>query len=249
MEDVIEALRSERQELADLVGGLDEEGLGRPSRCDGWSVADVLLHLAQTDELAVASVRGELSRAVGSLGDLGPAETIDDWAGAAVDAERTSDLTAARDRWLTWSARQIDAFEHCDPRARVQWVAGELAARTLASTRLSETWIHSGDVAAGLGVEQTPTDRLWHIARLAHRTLPYAFARAGRELHGEVAFVLRAPSGAEWVFGDVDAPTVVRGGAAELCAVAGQRRSAASTELQASGPDAAAVFELVRTFA
>ena len=77
-----------------------------------------------------------------------------------------------------------------EPGDRLQWVAGDVAARTLATTRLAETWIHAGDVAAGLGVELEPTDRLWHIARLAWRTIPYAFQRAGAEPPGPVAFRL-----------------------------------------------------------
>ena len=76
-----------------------------------------------------------------------------------------------------------------DPHARVTWVAGELSARTLATTRLAETWIHTGDVAPAFG-SSSPTVRLWHIARLAWRTLPYAFARPGAT--GPVAFELRA---------------------------------------------------------
>jgi hypothetical protein len=46
-------------------------------------------------------------------------------------------------------------------------VPGELSARTLATTRLAETWIHAGDVAGALGVTLPPTDRLRPIARLA----------------------------------------------------------------------------------
>ena len=77
----------------------------------------------------------------------------------------------------------------------MQWVSGDLSARTLATTRLSECWIHTGDVAEALGVELEPPDRLWHIARLAWRTVPYAFARAGRDAPGPVAFELRGPNG------------------------------------------------------
>ena len=43
-----------------IVGDLDDDGLLRPSRCEGWTVADVLLHLAQTNEMAVASAQGRL---------------------------------------------------------------------------------------------------------------------------------------------------------------------------------------------
>ena len=82
-----------------------------------------------------------------------------------------------------------------DPHARVTWVAGELSIHTLATTRLAETWIHTGDVADAVDVMLVPTDRLRHIARLAWRTLPYAFGRAGRELSGPVAFELIGPDG------------------------------------------------------
>ena len=51
----------------------------------------------------------------------------------------------------------------------------------LATTRLTETWIHAGDVLHAFGQVPAATERLWHIARLAWRTLPYAFARDGLE--------------------------------------------------------------------
>jgi hypothetical protein len=87
------------------------------------------------------------------------------------------------------------------------------------------------------------------VARLAWRTLPYAFARAGRQLHGPVGFDLVAPDGSAWTFGMDDALTVVTGSAHELCTVAGQRARAEETGLVATGPDATDVLELVRTFA
>ena len=43
--------------------------------------------------------------------------------------------------------------------------------------------------------------------------------------------------------------TGVRGPALDLCRVAGQRADAADTALAATGPDAEAVLDLVRTFA
>jgi uncharacterized protein (TIGR03083 family) len=115
---------------------------------------------------------------------------------------------------------------------------------------LAETWIHTGDVATALGVALAPSERLWHIARLAWRTLPYAFARAGRQLGGPVAFELRAPAGDRWNFvPDSEPLTYIRGEAAELCLVAARRAETASTGLRGEGPDAATVLELVRTYA
>src|SRR5438067_2007798 len=182
MQPVLDALNDQRQELDRILSGLDDGKWSTPTpRCPGWTVADVVLHLAQTDEAAVAS---------------------------------------------------------------------EMAARTLASTRLSECWIHTGDIADALGVALAPTDRLWHIARLAWRTLPYAFARGDRTLLGPVALRLTAPDGTGWSFGeDADAATTVTGPALDFCLVAGQRLDASDSALVGSGPDAVAVLELVRTFA
>ena len=129
-------------------------------------------------------------------------------------------------------------------------MAGELAAITLATTRLAETWIHTGDVAAGLGRDLIPGGWLRPIARLAWRTLPYAFTRAGQTLSGPVALALTAPDGATWEFTPEGPPaTTVSGPALDFCLLAARRIPPSDTTLVATGPDAAAVLELVRTFA
>jgi uncharacterized protein (TIGR03084 family) len=250
-DDVLTALGDQDRELDDLVRDLDTAGLETPSRCDGWTVADVLLHLAQSNEMAVASVTGRWEAAIESralrMAAARPAD-VDELAAVMVDIDR-AEPEASRDRWQASVAAMEAAVAAADPSARVQWVAGELAARTLATTRLAEAWIHSVDVAVGLGVELAPTDRLWHIARLAWRTVPYALARDGLEPAGPVRFALTGPGGDHWTFGPDDAPTSVRGPATDLCAVAGQRMAAADTALRAEGPDADSVLRLVRTFA
>jgi hypothetical protein len=95
-----------------------------------------------------------------------------------------------------------------------------------------------------------PAERLRHIARLAWRTLPYAFARAERTLSGPVSFELTGPSGSTWSFvPDEDVVTTIRGDGVELCLVAARRIDPGDTGLVGEGPDAAAVLELVRTYA
>jgi uncharacterized protein (TIGR03084 family) len=249
-DDVVAALGEQVDELRSLVGGLDEDGLAVASACAGWSVADVLLHLAQTNEAATASVRGDLETVAEQLwGNATPGD-VDAAAGDAVAAERGASGAEVRERWDRSARDMMAAFAGADPSARVAWVAGEMAARTLATTRIAETWIHTGDVADGLGAVRTPANRIRHIVRLVHRTIPYAFARAGREPAGTVRFAVTAPVGGEtWSFGDPDAATVVTGPALDLCLVAGQRTPASATALAATGPDAADVLALMRTFA
>lgn len=251
MDAIVTALGQQHAELAGLLAPLDERDWQRPSPCEGWTAADVVLHLAQTDELALASVRGCFTEVVGEFAaGMGSPGSVDDGAALMVERECGQPAATVRDRWQTGADALRDAFSACDPHERVAWVAGELSARTLATTRVAETWIHTGDVADALGRTVAPTDRLWHVARLAWRTLPYAFARAGRELAGPVAFELRSPSGEAWDFvPDAEPLTVIRGDAVELCLVAARRGAPDDTALRGEGPDAPAVLELVRTYA
>ena len=251
MDEIVAALAAEQDELRSLVATMDAEGPSLPSACAGWTVSDVFLHLAQTNELAVGSVGGTMFEvAAGLAGAMDPSDSVDQWADQVVAGQRGDDPWAPVQRWGLSATKQVQAFDGCDLHARVTWVAGDMAARTLATTRLTETWIHHTDIAHAFGRTPEPTDRLRHIARLSWRTLPYAFIRAGRELTGPVAFDLVAPDGSAWAFGlDDDPMTVVTGPATDLCRVAGQRADAADTALAAEGPDADLVLSLVRTFA
>jgi uncharacterized protein (TIGR03084 family) len=251
MQAILTALTEQHVELAAMLGALDDTDWLRPTRCEGWTVADVVLHLAQTDELALASAQGRFAERLELLaGGVGPQQTVDDGAAALVAGERGLPDAALFERWRTGAAALRDALAASDPHRRVRWVAGELSTQTLATTRLAECWIHTGDVADAVGAVPEPTDRLEHIARLAWRTLPYAFARDGRELSGPVAFELRAPSGAPWHFvPDREPATVIEGAGAELCLVAARRVAADRTSLRGTGPDVDAVLALVRTYA
>jgi uncharacterized protein (TIGR03084 family) len=251
MKEILTALAAQETELDGLLASLDDDGWSTAvPRCPGWSVADVVLHLAQTDEAGVASAEGgfgALNREGGPASGVG---TVDDVAAYMVDQQRGEPPAAVHARWRAAAEAERKALARRQPSDRVRWVAGDMAARTLATTRLSETWIHTGDIADAVGADLAPTDRLWHIARLAWRTLPYAFERAGEKLSGPVAVTLTAPDGDEWRFADdVAATTVVNGPAVDWCMVAARRADPDATALQAEGPDADAVLRLVRTYA
>jgi len=246
----LDALRAQHRDLSGILESLPPHGWQRPTRCDGWTVADVVLHLAQTDEMAMASLEGRVEGFLRDRVSDGSATTVDAGAAAMVERERATGPEAIRQRWATAASKLDEMLAGRDPHDRVVWVAGELSVRTLATTRLAEAWIHTGDVAGAVGAPVVMDDRLRHIARLAWRTLPYAFARDGRRLAGPVAFFLQSPSGDEWAFEpDGEPATTVRGAAVDLCLVAARRAEPAATSLVAGGPDGDAVLELVRTYA
>lgn len=247
----LSALSQQHTELADLLVSLQPDDWQRPTRCPGWSVADVVLHLAQTDEMAVASLEGRVGAFMAQqLEGQPPAANVDDGAALMVERERGITPPQLLERWTTASSTLDAMLAQSDGHKRVTWVAGELSVRTLATTRLAECWIHAGDVAEAVGVRLQPGERLRHVARLAWRTLPYAFAREGKRLSGPVAFELTGPGGEPWTFRpDAEPVTVVRGDGVELCMVAARRAAPSETGLTAEGADAGEVLELVRTYA
>jgi len=251
MDEVVDALAAQQSELSGLLDGLGDTDWRAPTRCEGWDVADVVLHLAQTDEMAVASATGRFAEVAAALTvGLAPVGSVDAGAALMVRSQRGVAPAELKARWSSGAGRLLEVLDAMDLSTRVTWVAGELSARTLATTRVAETWIHTGDVAGAVGVQLTPTDRLRLIARLAWRTLPYAFASAHRFLAGPVAFQLVSPGGEAWDFvPDEPATTTISGPAAELCAVAARRLDPSATSLRAVGPDGASVLALVRTYA
>lgn len=258
MDGVVTALAEQHDELDRLIDPLDAADWSRPvPDCPGWDVSDVVLHLAQTDEMVMAGpVEGNAAAAARMAG--GPAaadDTTDEVVDRMVAHERGAPPAAVLARWRAASSSMRAFFADRGPRDPLPWVVGELPARTLATTRVVECWIHTEDVATALGAEGDPGtragDRLWHVARLAWRTLPYAFTRAGREPiePDAVHLALTAPHGDTWTFGPPDAPTVVTGPVVDFCMVAARRVAPGTTGVTATGPQADAVLALVRTWA
>jgi uncharacterized protein (TIGR03084 family) len=235
---VAEALR-----LQGILGLLTQAQWQANSGADGWSVADVVLHLAQSDEAVAASADGADDRA-----DVARAGTVDDWAARLVEAERTTpDLVFAR--WREARDTAVEALRAADPELPLPWVGGSMKPATIATTRLAEYWAHGLDITDPLGIDFPDTDRLRHIAWLAHRTLPYALSRAG-EGPAAVRCSLTAPDEVTtWTFGPDDADSEITGSAGAFCRVAAQRLDPADSGLRAAGPHGAAALRVVRTYA
>jgi uncharacterized protein (TIGR03084 family) len=195
MVGVIEDLSGQHAQLRTLVEGCSDTDWRRETPCEGWDVGDVLLHLVLSDELAIASARGDLDSF--TEGFLGPRDeariTVDAAAAAHVDSERAIGGAAIASRWNESSHRLLAELRTGDPHRAVTWVSGQFSLLTLATTRLAESWIHTGDIASALGLEVVPTDRIRHIVRLAWRILPYAFKEAHMSLTGPVALSLVGP--------------------------------------------------------
>jgi uncharacterized protein (TIGR03084 family) len=239
---IFDDLEAEQDRLEGILAGLDGAQWAARSAAPGWSVADVVLHLAQTEEAVVASAAGTSLRLAPGSG--GTDQIADD----LVRAERAAPSVIFH-RWREARRAAVRALRAADPGQPLSWVETPLKPATLATTRLAEHWAHGLDITAPLDIAFPDTRRLRHIAWLAHRTLPYAFTQAGLGAQ-HVRCDLTAPDGVtSWEFGPDTAESAIGGPAGDFCRVAAQRLPPERSGLTASGPHGAPALRLLRTYA
>jgi uncharacterized protein (TIGR03084 family) len=241
--DVVADLAAEEERLESLLSALSDEQWSSPSGAPGWTITDVVIHLAQTEELVSASIAG------GSRGEVWErgGETLDDAVAAVVAADQAPPAEVFA-RWRRARRAALEALRGADPQQRVPWAATPLRPQVLATTRLAEHWAHGLDITAPLDLPFPDTDRLRHIAWLGHRTLPYAFAVEGLDAH-EVFCELTGPDGSTWRYGPADAHSTIRGPLAEFCRVGARRLRPDQTSLVTEGPHAATALQVLRNYA
>ncbi|MFG1708345.1 maleylpyruvate isomerase family mycothiol-dependent enzyme [Nonomuraea sp. M3C6] len=243
MTDIFDDLAAEYRQLDAVLESLTPDQWSRPSEAAGWSVSDVVLHLTQSEETIIG---GSLKEGKALLSSA--ETTVDGLAEEMVAAERGMSPADLLARWRKAAFATPDALRAYPAGTRLSWVRTPLSPRTLATTRLAEHWAHAQDITVALGIPYPDTARLRHVAWLAHRTLPYAFAVAGLEAV-PVFCDLIAPDGTRWTFGDPAAPARITGLAAEFCRVGARRLTPEQTGLTTEGPHAADALRIVRNYA
>jgi uncharacterized protein (TIGR03084 family) len=247
-------------EYAALLNDLEIEQLGtqallvalpvddwfRVTPAKGWDVRDTVAHLADTDEIAVATCTGGTRALNDFAAQLASAEDTTLW-GVLRGRRRSGPEVLAW--WEEASAVERDVLARLDPGMRVPWGLG-MRPPSFVTARLMETWAHGLDIRAGLDLPAVDTDRIRHVAWLGTRALPYAFSVAERDRPGgDLRVELTLPSGVRWEFGSPDAPNRITGPAGEYCRLFVQRISLAeATHLHADGPGAVAALEVARAF-
>lgn len=240
--DVFDDLEAEHAQMEAMLEHLSLAQWSSPSDAAGWTVADVLLHLAQTEE-SVSLSAGLTGEATWSDG----AEKVDDMVEQWVQRERDEPL-AIFQRWTAACRLSVATLRSADPSRKIRWAAAPLKPTTLATTRIAEHWAHALDIATPLGIDYPDTHRLRHIAWLGYSTLPYAFAADGIE--PQPVFVeLTAPNGEKWTFGESSATTQICGSAAEFCRIGARRLTPADSSVVATGPMAAHALRVLRNYA
>ena len=241
MQEIVGALAEQQDELAALLADLDDDGWATPSACEGWSVADVVLHLAQTNEMATGSARGDLAAVARQLTEgLPPVPATSTtaptrWSPRSATSAPPRSTSAGSGRAPTCAPRCSTASRATASRGSwATWPPAPSAPPAWPRRGSTPATSPTGSASSSCPPTASGTSPAWPGARS-----PTPSPREGLEPPGPVAFELTAPSGADWTFRpDGDAPTVIRGPGYDLCRVASRRVAPADTALTAEGPDA-----------
>ncbi|MFD8201144.1 TIGR03084 family metal-binding protein [Streptomyces sp. NPDC059701] len=244
---VIDDLREESEELDALVARLSPARWALATPAPGWTVAHQIAHLAWTDRSALLAVTDEDGfRVLVEKALAAPGTFVDE--GAEEGASRAPDELL--EDWREGRRRLEAALRASAPGARFPWYGPPMAAASMATARLMETWAHGLDIAAATGVTRPPTARLRHVARLGVRTRDFAYAAHGLTPPPEPFRVeLTGPDGDRWTYGPEDAGQRVTGPALDFCLLVTQRAHRADLALTADGPDADRWLDIAQAFA
>jgi uncharacterized protein (TIGR03084 family) len=247
LEQVLGDLTAEGDALEALVAGLDEEGWRRATPAEGWDIATTIVHLAWTDECAIAAGTDKQAwdeLVLAAIADPTGFVDAEAYAGAKASA---SEILA---RWQAGRPALVTMLRDYPEGQKLPWYGPPMSPASMGTARFMETWAHALDVAEALGVETEPTDRLKHVAHLGVRTRNYAYVNRGLEPPAqEFRIDLVSPSGEQWSWGPEDAAQTVTGSAYDFCLLVTQRRHRDDLDLVAVGPDADAWLDIAQAFA
>lgn len=235
-------LADEARELDDMLAGLGAEAWATPTPATGWVVADQIIHLALFDERA----RWSMTDAARFHADIAEMSK-----GVDIHArETTRTPTSLLEWWRSGNAELCRAAHSVPGDARCDWYGPPMAAASMITARIMETWAHAHDVADALGVEMTPTHRLRHVAHIGVRARAFAYAAHRRSVPSQsVCVALSAPNGEIWRWGDEDASGRITGSARDFCQVVTRRRHVDDTALVTVGDAAREWMEIAQAFA
>jgi uncharacterized protein (TIGR03084 family) len=254
MREILSDLVAEQQALDQFLQRINERQWVLPTSAPGWSIKDTVSHLAYSERFA-AQVLAEGAVVLSSV----KLDEIDKWTALGIKEGREMRYQQVIEWWRNSRADVVDALSRMDGTDRVPWLAGDMSARAFATLRLMETWAHGLDVKDAMEgrltydeEEEDPTAdslRIRHVAWLAHRMLPFAFAQAGEEFpESGIRLELMGPSYSRWVFGPEDAKDIIKGVAGDWCRIAVHRMDSAAGMLKTEGDKAETAIKVARTY-
>ena len=242
MRDILSDLVAEQQFLDQSLQRIPIKIWDMVTPAKPWTVRDKIAYLADTEELGADTIEG--------------GDRIKEWQNATDLAKlRKAAITRGRkmrpqdviEWWRGGRAKVVEPLSHMSGDARIDWIDGDMSARTFATFRLMETWMHGLDIYATLGIEVEDTPRIRHVCWLGWKTLPYAFKREG-EHYEPVRVELIGPGYAKWVYGPDDTDQLIKGSASDWARIVVDRANPKDTRLKVTGDYAETALRVAQAY-
>lgn len=185
---------AQRRRLEAQLRELSDEQWQHPSRCDGWSVQDVIIHLASTNAFWAVSidrgVAGDPTRFLAAFDPVtSPAELVDRAKGTPASAT-LGEFVSSNEAL----ARSVEALDDAGWDMTAEAPPGHLPIHLVADHALWDAWVHERDILLPLGLE--PVVDAAEVRTCLHyaATLGLAFALvSGATELGAVEVAVTAP--------------------------------------------------------
>ena len=146
-------LLRQRERLAVVLAGLDEGQWDAPSRCEGWTVQDVIAHLVTTNQfwaISIASGRqGAPTRFLTTFDPVAtPAVMVD-----AVRDQAAADTLAQFTETNTALAEALSAMSDAEWLLPAEGPPGHIPVCAVVAHALWDSWIHERDIVVPLGFD------------------------------------------------------------------------------------------------
>src|SRR5258706_6260332 len=119
--DLLDDLIAEQREVQARLHALDADAWLRPTPARGWDVRDTVAHLADTDEMAIATATGTPGAINERIAAAASAEDLT-YQGVLRGRRRTGAEVLAW--WESTTTAEREMFEALDPNLRVPWGIG-----------------------------------------------------------------------------------------------------------------------------
>ena len=185
----------QRQRFQGMLAGLSDDQWGQASRCEGWTVRDVVAHLVSVNEFWHASVEaGLVGEPTRMLAGFDPAATPP----LLVDVMSSLSPLEVLDRFVSTNDTllgALSALTNDEWSMLAESPAGHVPIRLLAQHALWDSWVHERDVAIPLAI--TPgvePDEVRSCLRYAAVVSPVLGLGLGRARAGVLAVEATDPA-------------------------------------------------------
>jgi uncharacterized protein (TIGR03083 family) len=185
---------AQRRRLQATLADLSEDEWAAPSRCEAWTVQDVITHLVSTNQFwgfsVAAGLGGEPTRFLATFDPVASPQQLVQDAGAMSPAETLAAFTESSEQFLT----QVEALDEAGFAAVAEAPPGHVPIARLADHALWDSWIHERDILLPLGrVPVVEADEVRASLRYGATLGPAFAASQGTPTPGRVVVEASAP--------------------------------------------------------